>query len=72
MPAGSETPKPPLGSLTLKSAAALAAAFVAARLGAHLPEGAAQDIASALVDLVFALGVLGVGVGRARARGPIV
>jgi hypothetical protein len=72
MPQAAPPPKPPQGSLTLRSAAALAVAYVAARFGAQLPEGAAQEIAGALIDLVFALGVLGVGVGRARARGPIV
>ncbi|MBL8549522.1 MAG: hypothetical protein JNJ73_06025 [Hyphomonadaceae bacterium] len=65
-------PKALQGSLTLRSAAALAVAYVAGRFGAHLPEGAAQEIAGALIDLLFALGLLGVGVGRARARGPLV
>jgi len=63
--------KPFQNSLTLKSAAALAAAFVASRLGLDLPDGAAHAIADAFIDLVFALGMIGVGVGRARARTPI-
>lgn len=58
-------------SLTLRSAAAIAIAIVAARLSIDLPAGAAQDIASALLDLVTTLGLVGVAVGRARARGPI-
>lgn len=67
----SEIAKTPIESLTLKSAAALALAFVANRLGVDLPEGAAQEAASAAIDLVFALGLIGIGVGRARARAPI-
>lgn len=63
--------KTPLDSLTLRSAAALAVAFVAGKLGLELPEGAAQDIAGAVIDLIFALGLIGVGVGRARAKAPI-
>lgn len=59
-------------SLTLQSAAAIAIAAAADRLGVVLPEGAAQDLAGALVDLVVTLGLIGVAVGRARARGPIV
>jgi hypothetical protein len=73
------TPTPPpifeksaLESLTLKSAAAIAIASVASRFSIELPAGAAQDIASALIDLVTTLGLVGVAVGRARARGPIV
>ena len=59
-------------SLTLRSAAAIAIAFVASRLGFILPTGAAQELAGALVDLIVTLGVIGVAVGRSRARGPIV
>ena len=59
-------------SLTLRSAAAIAIAAAAGRLGVVLPEGAAQDLAAALVDLVMTLGLIGVAIGRARARGPIV
>ena len=59
-------------SLTLRSAAAIAIAAAADRLGVTLPEGAAQDIASACIDLVVTLGLIGVAVGRTRARTPIV
>ena len=69
----SETPinKPAMQSLTLQSAAAIAIAFAAERLGAALPEGAAQELAAAFIDLVVTLGLIGVAVGRARARTPI-
>lgn len=59
-------------SLTLRSAAAIAIAAAASRLGLALPEGAAHELAGALIDLVMTLGLIGVAVGRARARGPIV
>ncbi|MBS0385690.1 MAG: hypothetical protein JSS00_10125 [Proteobacteria bacterium] len=59
-------------SLTLRSAAAIAVAAVATRLSIDLPAGAAQDIAGALIDLITTLGLVGVAVGRTRARGPIV
>ena len=70
-------PTPPLEksaieSLTLKSAAAIAVATVASRFSIELPAGAAQDIASALIQLVTTLGLVGVAIGRTRARGPIV
>jgi hypothetical protein len=70
----SETPiqKPAIRSLTLQSAAAIAIAAAAHRLGIVLPEGAAQELAAAFVDLVVTLGLIGVAVGRARARTPIV
>jgi len=58
-------------SLTLRSAAAIAIAAVAGRLGIVLPEGAAQEMAGAIVDLVITLGLIGVAIGRTRARGPI-
>ncbi len=32
----------------------------------------AQELAGALIDLVTTLGLIGVAVGRTRARGPIV
>ena len=38
----------------------------------ELPDGAAQELAGALVDLVVTLGLVGVAIGRVRARGPIV
>jgi len=59
-------------SLTLRSAAAIAIAAVATRLSIDLPAGAAQDIAGAVIDLITTLGLVGVAVGRTRARGPIV
>lgn len=59
-------------SLTLRSAAAIAIVLAANRLGLILPEGAAQELAGAAVDLIVTLGLIGVAIGRARARGPIV
>jgi hypothetical protein len=64
--------KPALQSLTLRSAAAIAIAATASRLGVELPEGAAQELAGAIVDLVITLGLIGVAIGRSRARTPIV
>jgi hypothetical protein len=61
-----------LQSLTLRSAAAIAIAAAAGRLGLILPAGAAQELAGALIDLIVTLGLIGVAVGRSRARGPIV
>jgi hypothetical protein len=63
--------RPALRSLTLRGAATMAIAFGLSRLGVELPEGSAQAIADALADLVFYGGLMAVGVGRARARGPI-
>ena len=70
----SETPtqRPAIQSLTLQSAAAIAIAAAAERLGVALPEGAAQELAAALIDLVVTLALIGVAVGRARARTPIM
>lgn len=59
-------------SLTLRSAAAIAIAAAAERIGVVLPEGAAQELAGALFDLVVTLGLIGVAIGRTRARAPIV
>jgi hypothetical protein len=58
-------------SLTLKSAAAIAIAAVAARFSIDLPDGLAQQFAGAIIDLITTLGLMGVAIGRARARGPI-
>lgn len=71
------TPTPPLEksaiqSLTLRSAAMIAIAVAANRLGVELPEGAAQELASAALDLIVTLGLIGVAIGRTRARAPIV
>jgi cation transporter-like permease len=65
-------PTPALSSLTLRSAVAIAIAFAASRFGVALPDGLAEQTAGALIDLVTVLGLIGVAVGRARARGPIV
>jgi len=64
--------KTAIQSLTLRSAAAIAIAAAASRLGIILPDGAAQELAGAFVDLVVTLGLIGVAVGRTRARTPIV
>jgi hypothetical protein len=64
--------RPAIQSLTLRSAAAIAIAAAASELGLALPEGAAHELAGALIDLIVTLGLIGVAVGRARARGPIV
>jgi len=63
--------KAAIQSLTLRSAAIIAIA-AADRLGVVLPEGAAQEIANALIDLVVTLGLIGVAIGRTRARTPII
>jgi len=68
----SPTDKPAIHSLTVRSAAVIAIAFAADRLGLVLPEGAAQEIARVLIDLVVTLGLIGVAIGRARARTPLV
>ena len=59
------------GSLTLRGALSMAIAFGVARLGVQLPDAATQAIAEAVTQLVFYAGLIAVGVGRARARGPI-
>jgi len=66
-----QDPRPALRSLTLRGAATMAIAYGLSRLGVELPEGAPQAIADALAELVFYAGLMAVGVGRARARGPI-
>lgn len=68
-----QTPdKSAIQSLTLRSAAVIAVAAAADRLGLVLPEGAAQEIARVLVDLVVTLGLIGVAIGRTRARTPVI
>jgi hypothetical protein len=62
--------KPASRSLTLRGAAAMALAYALSRLGLDV-DGGAQPAIEALLDLVFALGAMGVGVGRARAAGPL-
>ncbi|MDX2237580.1 MAG: hypothetical protein NW203_08445 [Hyphomonadaceae bacterium] len=61
----------PLQSLTLRSAALAVIAYAAARMGVVLPDGAAATLADAAFDLLFALSMIGIGVGRARARAPL-
>ncbi|MEQ1812156.1 MAG: hypothetical protein ABL889_19670 [Terricaulis sp.] len=69
----SDTPlsKAAIQSLTLRSAALIAIAAAANRMGIVLPDGAAQEIANSLIDLVVTLGLIGVAVGRTRASTPI-
>ncbi|MDX2233506.1 MAG: hypothetical protein NW200_03325 [Hyphomonadaceae bacterium] len=64
--------RPALSSLTLRGAASMAIAFGLSKLGVTLPDGAPQAIADALAELVFYAGLIAVGVGRARARGPLI
>ena len=64
--------KAAIQSLTLRSAAVIAIAAAADRLGIVLPDGAAQEIVGSLVDLIVTLGLIGVAIGRTRARTPIV
>ena len=70
----SDTPlsKAAIQSLTLRSAALIAIAAAADRMGIVLPDGAAQELANSLIDLVVTLGLIGVAIGRPRARTPIV
>jgi hypothetical protein len=70
----SDTPlsKAAIQSLTLRSAAIIAIAADANRLGIILPEGAEQEIANSLIDLVVSLGLICVAIGRTRTRTPIV
>ncbi len=63
--------KAAIQSLTLRSAALIAIAAAANRMGIVLPDGAAQEIANSLIDLVVTLGLIGVAIGRTRASTPI-
>ena len=58
-------------SLTIRSAAAMALAFIASRAGIDLPAGLPQEIVGAAIDLIGAIGLAGVAIGRARASGPL-
>ena len=58
-------------SLTLQSAGAIAIAAVAGRFNVELAPGLAQDLAATVIDLITTLGLIGVAVGRTRARAPI-
>jgi hypothetical protein len=64
-------PKTLAQSLTLRGALAMALAFVAGRLGLSIPDDQAQLFAEAITQIVFYGGLLAVGVGRARAKGPL-
>ena len=64
--------KPVHQSLTIAGALAMAAAFASDRLGITAPPGAIEGLVQSLIDLVFYLGLLGVGIGRARANAPLV
>lgn len=66
-----QTEKSALQSLTLRSAAAIAIAAAASRFNLVLEPGLAQELADALIDLVTTLGLIGVAVGRVRARSQI-
>lgn len=70
----SDTPlsKAAIQSLTLRSAALIAIAAAADRMGIVLLAAAAQELANSLIDLVVTLGLIGVAIGRTRARTPIV
>lgn len=59
--------KPALESLTLRSVAAIAIAIFAGKAGVNLPEGAPQELAGAVFNLMATLGMIGVAVGRTRA-----
>lgn len=63
--------KPAYRSLTIASALAMLFAYCAERLNLALPPGMAEQAAQLAIDLIFSLGALGVGVGRARAKGPL-
>lgn len=71
MPANS-SPKPIHQSLTIAGALAMAAAFATEQLGISVPAGAIEGLVQSLIDLVFYLGLLGVGIGRARAVAPLI
>lgn len=64
-------PKPAHRSLTIVSALAMLLAYCAERLNLSLPPGAADHAAQLLLDVAFTLGAMGVGLGRARAKGPL-
>jgi hypothetical protein len=50
----------------------MALAFVVNRLGISIPDDQLQLFADALTQIVFYGGLLAVGVGRARAKGPLL
>ncbi|HWA00089.1 MAG TPA: hypothetical protein VG841_07210 [Caulobacterales bacterium] len=63
--------KPAIQSLTLKSVAVIAVAFVANHFKVALPAGAAEQVVSSLIDLATTLGLIGAAIGRTRASTPI-
>jgi hypothetical protein len=60
--------KPAFDSLTLRSVAAIAIAVAAGKAGVYLPDGAPQELAGSIFNLIATLGMIGVAVGRTRAR----
>jgi hypothetical protein len=58
-------------SLTLAGALAMAIAYAANRLGVPIADAVAAETAAAVIDLLFNVGLVAVGVGRARARQPL-
>jgi hypothetical protein len=72
MSEGEKPARAAIASLTLQGAVAMAVAYAAQKAHVTLPEGAVAHISEALTQLLFYGGLLAVGVGRARARGPII
>jgi hypothetical protein len=70
-PAPAEIAKSVAASLTVRGALAMALAFVASRLGFAIADDQAQTFADAVIQIVFYGGLLAVGIGRARAKGPL-
>lgn len=66
------SPKPIHQSLTIAGALAMAVAFAVDRLGVSIDPGTIEGLTQSITDLVFYLGLLGVGVGRARATSPLL
>lgn len=66
-----DIPRALAASLTVRGALAMALAFVASRLGVAIPDEQAQMFAEAVIQIVFYGGLLAVGIGRARAKGPL-
>lgn len=63
--------KSALSSLTIRGALVMAVAFAAARAGVVVPDGTIAQLVDSAINLIFAGGALAVGVGRARAKGPL-
>lgn len=58
-------------SLTLRSVAVIAVSVAAQKFGVALPDGAASSLVGSVTDLLMTFGLIGVAVGRSRARGPL-